>query len=301
MDTIPQTFEIQSGKVDSKWEQYGLNQVDIKLRDLDTPYKMIVEDGQPIAITSKKYVLIPNQIVLEAADSVAQKLGAVPFINFKGEWFNKPKDHVMMNAEKTRITALYGFNEPVEITPGDKIQLGFSIRNGIDGGSSFGIGMFTFRHACSNMFIMARMKVGQGMGFDDRSVISKFDTMHQGEGAEMMASVDAIVPIVKQVIQSGTKVVDLLRTMATTKITQEKAFQLMSLPVKYLDKISGFEVAGGKAGKKAEVKYTGDVTEYQAWNDITALLTHDEKGGYGTKMMHFATVQQVFFPKERKQ
>jgi hypothetical protein len=295
---LPETFEVQSGKVDSKWAEFGLHQVDIKLRDRETGYKLIVRDGEPLAITSKGYVLIPNEVALEAADAAAQRLGAKPFTDFSGPWFAKPENHVMMNFEKTRMSALYAFDEPVEIAPGDKIHVGFSVRNGIDGGAAFGTGSWTFRHACANMFLMARLGIGRGMGFDDREVMSSLYQIHYGKPAELMATVDELVTVLEKVVQSGFQVVARLRNMTETKLTIEKAAKIQALPVKYLEKLSGFEVSK-KAGKKAEVQFLGgDVTEYQVWNDLTQLLTHDSKGGWDTKMTQYATVQQIFFGAE---
>jgi hypothetical protein len=291
---LPGTFEVQSGRVDSKWAEFGLHQVDIKLRDRETGYKLIVRRGEPLAITSKGYVLIPNEVALEAADAAAQRLGAKPFTDFNGPWFAKVEDHVMMNFEKTRMSALYAFDEPVEIAAGDKIHVGFSVRNGIDGGAAFGTGAFTFRHACANMFLMARLGVGRGMGFDDREVMSSLYQIHYGKPAELMATVDELVVVLERVVQSGFQVVARLRTMRETKLSEEKAKLIQALPVKYLEKLSGFEVSK-KAGKKAEVRFLGDVTEYQVWNDATQLLTHDAKGGWDTKMTQYALVQQVFF------
>lgn len=290
---VPETFEIQSGRVDSKWAEYGLNQVEIRLRGEPTGYKLIVREGEPIAITSKGYVLIPNEIALQAADLAAERLGARNFGDFRGAWFCKTADHVMMNAEQTRMVALYAFDEPVEIAPGDPIQLGFSVRNGIDGGAAFGTGLFTFRHACSNMFLMKAWR-GKGMNFDDRQVLSWIYKIHYGSPAELLTNVDEIIPVIEDVVRSGVQVVQRLRAMTETKLAEATAQRIMALPAKYLEKLQGFEVKK-KAGQKTQVEFVGDVTEYQVWNDLTDLLTHDSKGKWDTKMQQYAVVQRALF------
>lgn len=317
---VPAGFEIQSGTIDSHWAEYGLHQVNIKLRDQETPYKMIIRNSESIAITSRGFVLIPNEVVQEAADAAAKKLGAVPFEEFEGPWFSKADKHVMMNEEKTRMSALYAFNKPVEIKPGDSIHVGFSVNNGIDGGAAFGTGLFTFRNACANMFIMSRMRAGQGMNvgvsrfgardkngqfFDDREVLTSLNQIHFGKHAiDLMVGVDKMIPIMEQVVKSGLVVVDRLRRMTEIKLTEEKAAKLQALPVKYLEKISGFQVTRQTNEKglpaKSIVEFKEGPTEYQVWNDITQLLTHDEKGHWDTKMSQYQIVQKVLFAPEKK-
>ena len=300
---IPESFEVQASFVDERWKDYGLAEVGIKLRDIETGYKLIVRDGDPIAITSRGYVLIPNPVALKAADDAAKIVGATPFEDFSGPWYCKTADHVMMNAEQTRMVALYAFNDPVEIQPGDKIHMGFSVRNGIDGGAAFGVGMFTFRHACANMFLMKAWR-GQGtqtdtLGqiFDDRRVLSWLWKIHYGKETEQLVDPKEIVPVIRDVIESGNLVVEKLRRMAEVKLTEKKADQLIrGIPLKYLEKVSGFAVEK-KAGKKSSVDFAGDVSELQVWTDLTDLLTLDAKGGWDTKMQQYQVVQSVLFRK----
>lgn len=295
--TVPTEFVVQSGKVDDRWNAYGLNTVDIKLRDRETGYKLIIRKGDPIAIASKGYVLIPNEVAIDAADAAALRVGAKPFTEFSGPWYVKPRDHVMMDKEEIKMAALYAWDEGVEITPRDKIHVGFSVRNGIDGYHAFQTGLFTFRHACANMFVMARMggkrSQATGMHWDDREVMASLFKVHYGQQAELMASVDELVPVLEKSIKQGFEVIDRLRSMTTTKLTELQALRLGALPEKYVRKISGLDLE-----KDGTVKIVSDVTQYQVWNDITALLTHDTKGHWDTKMHQYAIAQRILFQSE---
>jgi hypothetical protein len=300
LKNIPTSFVLEAGEVDNHWSEFGLAQVGINLRGNPTGFKMICKDAEPVNIVSDKYVLIPNEYALRAADDAAKILGAVPFSDFDGPWFCKTQEHVMMNKERTQMIAMYAWQDAVDFGNGDKIHIGYSIRNGIDGVSAFGVGMWTFRNACSNMFFMMRVpKWGHitetGAAFDDRQLVSWLWKIHLGSNTEELLEKKQIAKVIENVMKSGKGVIERIRQMKQAQLTEAQANMLIKgVPLKYLKEISGFDVQM-KAGTKSKVDFTGDVTQYQVWNDLTDLLTHDSKGAWDTKMTQYAVVQATLF------
>ncbi len=140
---------ITAGEPEQTWPQYGLEMVPILHNGDDTGRRFIRQNGNYIADVTDSYQLLPNEQVVEAANDVAQELGAEPFHQFDGDWFIQLDDHVYQDPERRRVHALYAWESGT--VGGDSMEYGFAVHNSIDGSLGFNVALFSFRHACANM------------------------------------------------------------------------------------------------------------------------------------------------------
>lgn len=225
-----------------------------------------VTDGkmQIMAQHTMAYKVVPFSQSLKASDDVATEIGAVPFNEFKGPWFTKATAHTMFDKMGKQMHALYAFNQPVEIQPGDTIQLGFSIHNSYDKSTSLGGGFFTFRHACQNMFFMGMGK--RGMGFDTRKVLAYFSASHTKS-----RTTEDIRGMMRIMTDEGMRIVNAIRKLKNfdlEKVEAERIFKLM--PKKEIEKLSWARLEG----KEKTPVLLGTVNKYKVWNDVTDYLSH---------------------------
>ena len=254
----------------------------------DNGQRSIWEGERHLADVRKGYSIIPNEYVLKVADQIAREEGAVPFHEFGGQWFMKAEKHVLYGGfTGHQMHALYTWNEDFEVRKGDKIQLGFSIHNSIDGRMGLGGGFFTFRHACENMFFMGFKAQGMN-GFDDRETLAHFYRKHTRE-----IQPELVRKLMQRAIAEGKNIAAEIRAMDERKLTLEKAVKLVDVigvdraieVMPYLDIPSEDE-------KDGKIKLVDDtITEYEAWNDVTYAITHADELATFTKMGKFREVE----------
>ena len=280
--SIPASLEVMK-----HYPQYeNLNSQLLRVNDKEER-QFIMRGKEFISDVSGGYNLIPNEDVLRTADEIAAQVGATPWHDFKGDWFVHADSHVMMNARRTHLHALYAWNEPVEIAKGDKINLGFSVHNGIDSGLGLGVGYFTFRHACTNMFMMGLH--GKGQGGDDRNVYAHSYKKHMKN-----LGLDAIKNLIELVIKKGDDAIAELRALNDKLMTQAKVEQLIT------ERLVSKEFIGERLNyitlpeeKDEKPKLNQDVTLYDVWNDVTDFITHNGNQSLDTKMFLFSRTQNL--------
>jgi len=165
------TFGVPNGE----WSQYGLYETPVVVNGVVSGYKAITQENDLVCVVSDQYKLIPNQEAVKVADQAAELAGLVPFDQFTGEWLSRLSNHVITDHEKHRVHALYASNQPYAVQ-GEKMHIGVGVHNSIDGSTSFGCGIFTFRHACTNM-VLAGMR-GYTQEFDQRKTIEGIYKRH---------------------------------------------------------------------------------------------------------------------------
>src|SRR6266699_1861164 len=155
------------GKTDDTWAKYDLSQMPIKINGDSTRYKAIVRTGATpglVAITHQTYALYPHEEALAVAEDLAKLVNATrldklpqgghQFLvrgqNLEREGGIRLHAHTSFSTHGNRMNAFYLLNEDFEIEHGDKVRLGFSIHNAIDGSRTFGADGFTYRAVCTN-------------------------------------------------------------------------------------------------------------------------------------------------------
>ena len=83
------------------------------------------------------------------------------------------------------------------------MNYGFIVHNSIDGSLGFSVGLFTFRHACSNMVWLGAGQEQSGMSFDGRNVISSYYHRHteglETDGDELKELIENTVDLIPEI------------------------------------------------------------------------------------------------------
>lgn len=274
----PEQLGLSTHSINNDWAKYNLYQHYIGHGENKTGYKAIVKSGKVVYIGSDDYKLFPNEEMQTIADQAALQLGAVPFDKFTGSWFNRTDKHVFLTGKnEAQAHALYTFNGAYDIGGGDTINLGFAVHNSINGSMGFSIGAFTFRHACSNMVFMGFK--GNSMQFDNRECLSYTYNKHT---KSMEVNPEKLKAIIREVVENSQNILVQYKRYKETEIKLEVAKRLIKrLPEKYIPDYIKIE------DKTKEVSLLSTPDLWQVYNDITAVIWHNEKTDYTTKQHLF--------------
>jgi len=304
---------LDAGEPEQQYPKWGLESVPILCDDEDTGHRLIRRNGDTLAVVSDDYKLLPNERCVAAANEVARNLGAEPFHEFDGEWFIELDDHVFQDPDGRRVHALYAWNDPVEVAPGDEVQMGFGVHNSIDGSLGFSTGLFSFRHACANMVFMGVDP--EGMNFDDRDVLAHGSRKHT---SGMDVNPDALQARIENVLLFADEVTDAYRAWTEQIVTPEQAFEMFKrFPQKDLpewlqdakeevEKVEEMESLDAEDDRtQAERKVDaiqpyipGDETVWDSYNALSESLWHSESTGDRTKRRKMKQLHRVFEPAE---
>jgi hypothetical protein len=241
-------------------------------------YKAIIHENRLVAIVSKQYRLLPNEEAVKIADAASKLAGLVPFDQFNGDWFKRLQNHVICDREKHRVHALYASNTPFYVQ-GEKMHVGVGVHNSIDASMGFGCGVFTFRHACSNM-VFAGMR-GYAQEFDQRRTLDCIYARHtQGLGK----LIENLKTVILGVMEKANLLIETYNRMATEKAEEEllEKIRRSRLPKKilpdYLDE-NAVEPVG--------------LTKWELYNDLTAAIWHNAKTDLKSKDFQFDVLHAV--------
>uniref|UniRef100_A0A6M3M8F8 DUF932 domain-containing protein n=1 Tax=viral metagenome TaxID=1070528 RepID=A0A6M3M8F8_9ZZZZ len=180
----------------------------------------------------------------------------------------KNEDHVLYNAQETKMRAIYTPGK-IEKVNGEEVNVGVNVFNAIDGSSSFGVGIFTFRQICGNGVIF---------GYEEIMHMRRSHTKGLQTHIEDMKNKMVLI------MEHGSSIVDKYRQMAKQKITNAFVEKILKsrLPARILPDYLQEEEAT-----------IPDITEWQLYNDITELIWHNEKTGLHTKTFQFNTLHNI--------
>jgi len=279
------SFKFSSAPAADRWTQYNLIEVPLQLNGMETKYKAIIQNGEIAQIATNQYTVLPNEEAVKIADATAKEIGLVPFDEFTGNWFQRMDSHVVKDGHK--VHALYALNEPITVN-GDKMHIGVGVHNSIDGTTSFGAGVFTFRNACKNM-VLAGSK-GYHQDFDQRKTLEYVYKRHT-------SSIDPIIgelgQVIAKIMDRAAGIIDAYREMAEKKIDEEyledlaKKISKSRLPAKVLPSYLRADE------EKAEERNAQPETVWDVYNDITAGIWHNDKTNMRIKIFHFDNLHRV--------
>ena len=277
--------EFTSGQPNEIWSRYNLAEVPLQLNGLETKYKAILQGGEIAQIATTQYHVLPNEEAVNIADATAEQMGLVPFTEFTGSWFQRMESHVVKDGFK--VHALYALNEPYKVN-GDEMHIGVGVHNSIDGTTSFGAGVFTFRNACRNM-VLAGSK-GYHQDFDQRKTLEYVYKRHT-------AAIDPVVGQLSHII-SGImdRAVDIIESYK--KMAKKKADD------KYLDDLQTRLLRSRLPAKvypsylqadpmKAPTLNAKPDTVWDVYNDITANIWHNDATNMRIKIFQFDHLHKV--------
>ncbi len=260
-------MRIEFGKVDETWSKYGLAEARINYNDKPSPYKAIIKDGSLVAILGADYHLIPNEVVAEIGNKVAEEVGAKPFK------VRYARTNYLLNKAETRVYANYILPRGFDIEGKDRVYVGFSLTNSIDGSMAFGASGFTFRSVCSN---------GVFMGYKE---IAHFYRKHT---KKFEANFDAIKDVVSKVLAQTRKSIDAYRKMVRIELNEEIAEAIVksTLPKKLLPDYIETE-------KDKLVRFDPTKTVWDVYNSVTEKLWHDAKMDIDTKYRYCQVLHSI--------
>jgi hypothetical protein len=286
-------------KTKESFRKYGIKTYNIEANGKDwKKYQFIERKGNPIAILSSKYQVLPNELVIEKADQIAQKLDAKPFTFDDRQWFSKYEvhEHVMASRNLASMSALYVFREDVDITgEGDYVHLGYSVGNAIDGSRAFSVAIFTFRRVCSNFMLHLHsekmLKVVNGEQITANLRLNQTQTLASVSRRHTKSlSTKMVLPTIKAVIKSADCVVQRYRAMKKAELLEKQAAQVVNyLPKRVYGDLSYIDVNPDNN----KVTVTQKVSQWQAFNDLTQALSHG-KGSFGTTLDQMRRIDAIF-------
>ncbi|MEW6589354.1 MAG: hypothetical protein AB1299_09360 [Thermoproteota archaeon] len=286
-------------KTKETFRKYGIKTYNIEANGKAwNKYQFIERKGNPIAILSSKYQVLPNELVIEKADQIAQKLDAKPFTFDDRQWFSKYEvhEHVLASRNLASMSALYVFREDVDITgEGDYVHLGYSVGNAIDGSRAFSVAIFTFRRVCSNFMLhlhsekMLKVVNGQqitaNLGLNQTQTLASVSRKHTKSLSTKM-----VLPTIKAVIKSADCVVQRYRAMKKAELLEKQAAQVVNyLPKRVYGQLPYIDVNADNN----KVTITQKVSQWQAFNDLTQALSHG-KGSFGTTLDQMRKLDAIF-------
>jgi hypothetical protein len=259
-------MEISFGTPYTAWKQYGLEQLSIQVDGKDTDYKAIFRNNSLVKVLGKSYELFPNEEALKIADAAASLAGLEPFA--PKTFGVRAEGHMLYNKQETKMRAIYTPGK-IQRVDGEEVNVGVNVFNAIDGSSSFGCGVFTFRGICSNGVIF---------GYEEIMSLRRIHTKG------LQAAIEDMKNKMVLVMEQGAELLETYRQMAAVKVTEKFIDRILSsrLPAKVLPYYL----------KEEEAKLP-DITEWQLYNDVTELIWHNEKTGLHSKTFQFNTLHSV--------
>ncbi len=274
--TVFSAPSLNLGAPDTTWAKHGLLQYPIEFMGEKTRAKAIIRNNKDlIAIAGKGYNLLPNEEVLEVANQAAKLAGFEPFFErlTKGNWsLGKVNGHVICNNKETQMHALYIPSETnksswEETQVGKVVRVGVDVVNSIDGKKSFGIGLFSFRAACTN-----------GVLFGGKQETA----VHYAHTKSLSSVVEQLKTLFVQQMDNARLILENYQRLAAEKLKKQDVERLQR--VRLPEKVLPAYVTDEEQVKQEAFK---DVTKWQAYNDITAQIWHNSSNDLTGKEFQF--------------
>lgn len=220
------------------------NGADGKLYDTKR-YKVGIRNNQLAGIMTNKYTFIANEKAYQLIRDSGFKPTNVEFAHNGNVMF------VQVFTDKVGDGPHMWSNDQ---NGGDKVQVGVMIRNSIDGTTSFGGDIFTYRSRCANGAIIGKKNLGS------------FSVKHVGQYDRLVAVFRAQL---NRAFDLSVKVKQFYMKAAEVKINQEIAESLIKtkLPQKFLPDFI-------KVEKKATILQDKNRTVWDGFNEITDKAWH---------------------------
>lgn len=307
------TCTLEAGDAQQTYPQYGLELVPVIADGEDTGQRLVRRNGKFVQSVSDNYKLLPNEEAVEAANAVAQELGAEPFHEFDGDWFIELDDHVFQDPDRRRVHAMYAWSQSTW-DDGEDLEYGFIVHNSIDTSLQFGVSLFSFRHACANMVFMGINEFPENVE-QERDILSSYTRKHT-KGFEIEPE------ILQAQIESALIAVDEIderyQTWRDTVVTPEIAHQFLDrLPGKDLpdwladDAVDALEdyaedndfdsyeqVDPRRQNQIIEAEIPAGEMLWDTYNDLTESVWHDERTSDTTKRRKFAKIHKAASPSQ---
>lgn len=282
-----------------EFPQYNLQAERIVRNGKPTNYQLIVKDNEVVQSFTKNYKVIPNEIVEDVANEIAENHGLIPASKMDKSWQfrNSMPDtfYGRKNGVITAMTSVFVNPEPVNMGTKDNpdnLCFGISISNSIDGSQSLKGAGFSFRQVCGNQghhgFSQATMTLAneeqiRNVGRFSTATIAKTNFVHRRS-----LNISDFSDAIGRVLDYSGQFFDTLKRMQKQKLQKEEAQQIAKMPKAVWDNIDWMTV-----DKLGNVQLRREPTKYEAWNSFTDVLSHSDKIGYNGIMRYQNTVDAM--------
>ncbi len=265
---------------DETWAQYDIHQHPILFNNQPTRAKAIIRGNDLISIAGKGYTLLPNEEALKLANEAAELAGFIPYFeNIRdASWKQgRVRGHVLNNEKQTQMHALF---VPKDTAKGgisldargkDTLHVGVDVVNSIDGKKSFGIGAFSFRHACKNGVIFGQSNV---------------DSIKHPHTQGLKPIIAQLKTLFVQQMDKALMIAESYKLMTTTNATPQllEKIKKSRIPDRVLP---------GYIAKPEENKTPKGLTVWQVYNDITAGIWHNPANDLTGKEFQFGQLHRA--------
>jgi hypothetical protein len=272
----------------------------------------IEKHGRVVNVMTSMYWVVPNRDILEVVKPILSDhtVNATPLkpSNTKFSWANRA-DYIAEDKIGTEMFASFLFEDlTFDITGNnDMVKVGFSVRNSESGKGAFSISPFTWRNSCDNrMYHLANERILGRSGIEilqaTPDLVAKKEQIKKAKeqysevlrGFKKPHTKSIKIDLIKEAIQSvrlgAEQVVNRYKEMYRLKVQKVQAQQIARrMPKFVLDELSWLEIS--KKGKILE-SYDKDISQWDALNDITKVLTHKGKS-FAPTMRQFKTIDEI--------
>lgn len=250
---------------------YGFCKAQLVINGKPTHKVIVLKDGQFIETQGVRYKILPHEMVIEVADSVAKRMGLKPFEDAVAHGMQlKTADfapHALLGRNGWHMFAFYTWGE-IGVNDRDKMHYGLMVQNSIDGAFRFGAGFMSFRGLCENMVYARKIALTEK---ESQNLLSHSERAIP----DMQVLEDAI----GRAAEYGKKIIVGYKRLMQKQINTQIARKLASaVPKKDLpDYIYNKEKRKIRLTKKPSLWVTyNDITE-KIWHSNNELLTKEEK------------------------
>ncbi len=286
------------------YPQYNLRAEQILRNGTSTNTQLIIK-GDKFYHFSNKYQVLPNEEAMKVAERIQESTGLIWAKDMKKDWKGPLTIPKMMGNYDRAITALLIDPKEINLTKGvagqkdDWIRKGIGIGSSIDGSSSLKVFGFTFRQICANYafhkFHLGSLKIDAELNpraFNDAKISFKQIFIHAGD-----LNVKSFEESCKEVLKKSNDIIRRYVDMRKEKLTM-KHFQniVLRMPNSILKNSEGVQKWMEWEKKKGFIPIKGafeKTTVWDAFNDITDELTHNEKLSYKVKMNSFNRLDRI--------
>ncbi len=288
-------MKIELGKPDMSWSQYDLSTTPILVNGHDFGKTLVARGETPIAIVGDQYTLLPNEEAVKVADELAEQAGLVKFTDFSGPWIIPMRGHphaTYHGENNAKVHAMYALNESYKVD-GDKMFVGVSVSNAIDGSRAFGAGIFTFRQACRNMVLLAGKK-GWEFSHGRMDHGKTLEAMSKRHTKSLEVGTRNFNAIIADAMDKAVGIVDKYKELTRIQVNLEllEKIKKSRLPKSIVSEFMKDE----EAAKAVDIS---SLTQWNLYNDLTATIWHNPKTGIHTKEFLFGQLHGVMIPEAR--
>lgn len=259
-------MEISFGEDKTQWSKYGYAEPKVVYNGEPTGFKAIVKDDALVKVLTDRYHLFPNEEALKVADKAAELSELRPFGAITPGMVNE--DHVVYDNKGFRMRALYTVEGDQKIN-GEIVNVGINVYNSIDGTTSFGAGLFTFREMCSNGVIFGRHDI---------------KTVRHAHTKGLIPIIEELTGTIVVLMEEGIALVESYKRMAEERVNNKLVNNLMD---SYLSKRV---LPDYITDEEATLP---DLSQWELYNDITEAIWHNEKTGLKSKVFQFSTLHKI--------